>query len=90
MREKNFLLQDEGGIKNFLDVNITKKKAGRIELKQTGLINDILNNLGLNHPSNECDKKKVSTTAVLQEDEHEPDFSETWNYRFLIGKFSLH
>ena len=89
MRKIYFLLQDEGDIENFLGVNITKKDDGRMEMKQTGLINDILDDLGLNHPSAKYDKKKVPATTVLQEDEHEPDFSEDWNYRSLIGKLNF-
>ena len=89
MKDRGYLLQDEGDIENFLGVNITKKPNGKYEMKQTGLIHDILNDLGLNHPQTKYCKNTVPATGILHADLDLPEFTESWNYRSLIGKLNF-
>ena len=88
MKDRGYLLQDEGNIKNFLGVNISRIPNGKYEMKQTGLIQDILNNLGLNHPQTKYSKNTTPAQEILHTDLDKPEFSESWNYRSLIGKLN--
>ena len=89
MREQGYLLQDEGDVENFLGVNIKATKSGNFEMTQTGLIQDILNDLGLNLPNCKYAMHSTPATAILHADEHEPPFTEKWIYRSLIGKLNF-
>ena len=89
MKRRGYLLQDEGNIENFLGVNITETSDGKYEMKQTGLIKDVLQELGLDHPQTKYDKYTTPAIEVLHADLDKPEFAEEWNYRTLIGKLNF-
>ena len=63
MKDRGYLLQYEGDIKNFLGVNIMKTPKGKYEMKRTGLIQDILNELaGSNHPQTKYSRNTTTCT----------------------------
>ena len=86
MQKQGYLLQDKGNIENYLGVNITTTNDGNYEMKQTGLICDIIHDLNLDHPSAKYEFHKVPAIEVLQADLDEPAFCKEWNYRLVIGK----
>ena len=58
-------------------------------MKQTGLIKDLLQELGLDHPQTKYDKYTTPAIEVLHADLDKPEFAEEWNYRTLIGKLNF-
>ena len=86
MQKQGYLLEDKGNIENYLGVNITTTNDGNYEMKQTGLICDIIHDLNLDHPSAKYEFHKVPAIEVLQADLDEPAFCKEWNYRLVIGK----
>ena len=89
MKARGYLLQDEGDIKNFLGVNITNIGNGKFELKQTGLIKEIIHELGLDHHQTKFDRHVVPATEVFHADLDRPKFEEAWHYRSIIGKLNF-
>lgn len=89
MKVKGYLLQDEGDIENFLGVNITAREDGKYEMLQSGLINDITEDLGLNRSSTKFERHKVPATEVLHPDLDKPEFNKEWSYRSVIGKLNF-
>ena len=89
MRARDYLLQDEGDIENFLGVNINKTDDDRLEMLQTGLIDDIIKDLGLDNPKCKHEKYTIPAREVFYDDLHLPEFKENWKYRSLIGKLNF-
>ena len=89
MREKQYLLQDEGKIEDFLGVHIDTTVNGQFEMTQTGLIKEIIHDLNLDHESCKYDLFTVPAKNTLQADLHLPEFCEDWKYRSVIGKLNF-
>ena len=51
LRKQGLLLEEEGDAAGFLGVTMEQNEGGSIELKQTGLIDRVLETLGLNSNS---------------------------------------
>jgi len=58
-------------------------------MTQTGLIDDIIHDLGLNTPLTKYEKHNTPATEVLQSDSDKPAFNEQWSYRSIIGKLNF-
>jgi hypothetical protein len=86
LRRDGFLLKDEGAINDFLGVNI-KRHDDSIEMTQTGLIDQILSDLGLDHEN--TTRKYTPATSVLHPESDGQERKEKWNYRSVIGKMSF-
>ena len=81
---EEFILEDEGDIENFLGIHIERDpKNGTIIMTQTGLIDSILDDLGLTSQST---KKYVPATTILHPDPDGAPRKDPWNYRSVIGK----
>jgi hypothetical protein len=86
-----FLLKDEGNIKNFLGINITNRVQSdgsvTITMTQTGLINQILKDVGL--VGDKVTTKRTPAKEVLQPHPNAAFFDAPWQYRSLIGKLNF-
>ena len=78
----------EGDIKDFLGINIIKKKNGSIELKQPHLIDQILNDLKVNDDKLKVKETPCKATQVLNSGKKEPPFDNSFHYRSVIGKLN--
>jgi hypothetical protein len=88
LKSDGFLLKDEGDAKDFLGVRIQKDKfTNKIEMTQTGLIESILEDLGL---ASSPKTKAVPAAQILHKDEDGAGRQEydKWNYRSVIGKMN--
>ena len=86
---KEFVLEDEGEIKDFLGVRVVNDRAnGTITMTQEGLIASVLKQVGL--PVEE-DKRTVQpkftpADGILHADTVGQERQLPWNYRSVIGK----
>ena len=86
---KEFVLEDEGEIKDFLGVRVSNDRAnGTITMTQEGLIQSVLQQVGL--PVDD-DKRKVQpkftpAIGILHADTIGEERQQHWNYRSVIGK----
>ena len=91
LKQDGFLLKDEGDAKDFLGVNITRdEKNNTIEMTQTGLIDSILDDLGLNSVTEKVLTKNTPSSQILHHDRdgEERQQSHKWSYRSIIGKLN--
>ena len=87
-----FLLKDKGNIEDFLGVhieNVQTKHGHEIHLQQLGLINDVLNELGISGPSAKHEKHDTPMKEVLRPDPDGKPFSFKWSHRSIIGKLNF-
>jgi hypothetical protein len=86
-----FLLKDEGNIENFLGIKITHKleddQSVTITMTQTGLIDQILEDVGL--VGDKVIQKKTPAKEVLHPHESAAPFDAPWKYRSVIGKLNF-
>ncbi len=83
---KSFLLQDEGDVSAFLGMQIrgdTQSKT--IELTQPALIDQVINDIGINNFSKGED---TPVDSILHADLKGHDQVESWNYHSVIGKLN--
>jgi hypothetical protein len=88
---KNFKVEYQGDLSDYLGVNIERRKDGKIEMIQPTLTLSILKNVGLweNGNKNQATSKTTSaySTTILTSDEGGGDFKDKdFNYRQVIGK----
>ncbi len=97
--KKDFILEDQGQIENFLGINVQRKRTAEgltINMTQTGLITSILQDVNLDSdlskPENKVQLKNVPASGPLRPAPiGEPSHSESydWNYRSVIGKLQF-
>ena len=84
--QKDFDLTDEGDVDAFLGVKFDNLPDGQIKMTQTGLIEQILKDVGIQNES------KAHSTPTLSEpllpNEGASPFEAKWSYRSLVGKLS--
>lgn len=68
MQKRRYFLQDKEDSQNYLDVNIITNNNNNYEMKQTGLIKDIIHDLNLDHLSRKYKFHKIPAIEVLQAD----------------------
>ena len=89
--DKNFKIEDQGTLNDYLGVNIEKRKDGKLEMTQPTLILSILKDLGL-WETNHKNKPTVRTTpalstVILTSHEEDEDFdNKAFDYRQVVGK----
>jgi hypothetical protein len=82
-----YLLEDQGNIQDYLGIHIKKDATLKtITMTQTGLIDSIIKDLGLNNTSN---SKTTPSDSILYPDIGGIPRQETWNYRSVIGKLNF-
>ena len=80
-----YTLTNDGGIKNYLGVEVTKNSDGTIELKQKFLIERILKALGLDMDIISAAKPTPVIKPLLHKDLKGLPRKYDWNYRSLVG-----
>ena len=91
LRQDGFLLKDEGDAEDFLGVKITRyKNSTQIQMTQTGLIDSILYDLGLDSNDERVKTKDVPAAQILHPDTNGAERQEAakWSYRSIIGKMN--
>jgi hypothetical protein len=87
--KQHFLLDDEGEVKNFLGIHVARDPKSRtITLTQPGLIEGVLEDLGLTRPGQQ-EKKRTPCVQILHPDADGAEQEETWNYRSVLGKLQF-
>ena len=82
---KTFNLIDEGDVKSYLGMNVSKDPNGTITMSQPEIINKILNSLGI------CDESKMHDTPanfILTKYEDGNGRKREWHYRSVIGQMT--
>jgi hypothetical protein len=83
-----FDVSDEGELSDYLGVKIENLDDGKIKMSQPQLIQQILDDLGLQGNSKEHSTPARPDHLVLRDPEG-PDFDEHFNYRSVIGKLNF-
>ena len=88
---KNFRIEDQGTLNDYLGVNIEKREDGKLEMTQPTLISSILKDVGLDDPTKGNPATSRTTpayhTVILSKDEEGENHSkEDFDYRQVIGK----
>ncbi len=83
-----FDVTDKGEIGTYLGVKITRPTPDTIELTQTHLIQQILDDLGMKSNMKTKDKAAPSST-ILCRDLNGAPFNESWDYRSVVGQLKL-
>ena len=78
-------LTNDGGIKNYLGVEVTKKEDGTVELKQKYLIERILKALSLDLEMTDASKPTPAIKPLLHKDLAGLPRKYDWSYRSIVG-----
>jgi hypothetical protein len=89
LRAANFNVTDEGQISDYLGVKVEKLPDGRIKLSQPHLIDQILEDLGLNLPNTVAKPSPALSSKIIGRDLEGKPFNEKWEYRSVIGKLNF-
>ncbi|GFH61161.1 hypothetical protein CTEN210_17637 [Chaetoceros tenuissimus] len=81
---EKFIIEVEEDYAGFLGIDITRHDDGRIELTQTGLIQRILDALGLDDETVTL-RTEPAATKCLGKEENSPPRKEHWSYPSVIG-----
>ena len=84
---KNFEIDDQGDVSDFLGIEVTHLKDGAIKLTQPHLIDAILKDLHLQENTKEK-STPVLSSLILHPDVDGEDMGEDFYYRRVIGKLS--
>ena len=85
LKEKGFILTDEGSLEKYLGVDVKRKKDGSLELVQPFLIERILTVLGMKNESEHNTKPTPAVKPLLNKDLKGENRKNNWNYRTAIG-----
>ena len=85
LKEKEFILTDEGSLEKYLGVDVKKKKDGSLELVQPFLIERILALLGMNEDAVHNSKPTPAIRPLLNKDLKGECRKNEWNYCTAIG-----
>jgi Reverse transcriptase (RNA-dependent DNA polymerase) len=80
-----FKITHEDAVNDFLGINIDRKSDGSRIMTQPKLIQEILDDLGLQDNST---SKSTPALSILQPMLDSEDFNEEWSYRSVIGKLN--
>jgi hypothetical protein len=87
--KKEFVLEDEGEIQDFLGVRIhNDRTTGTITFTQEGLIAYVLEQVGIpvDAPKQNVQPKFIPAVGILHADSIGEERQQSWNYRSVIGK----
>jgi hypothetical protein len=97
LKDLQFNVTDEGKIEDYLGVRIQRVGNGKIQMSQPHLIQQILENLNLEHPARSNNSSwytaktqsvPAPSTVILQRDVDGEPHQEKWSYRSIIGKLN--
>jgi len=84
--KKDFDLTDEGDVDAFLGVQFDYLEDGQIKMSQTGLIQQILKDVGIENDS-KCHDTPAVTEPLKRHEDAQP-FNASWEYRSVLGKLA--
>ena len=79
----------EGGIDDFLGVNIDRRDDGTIHLTQPRLIDQILKEMRLHSDNVKVRQTPAAVSKILKRMSDSEDFDKHFNYRSIIGKLNF-
>jgi hypothetical protein len=88
MNEVGLKITCEGGIEDFLGINIERKEDGSFILTQKRLIDSILKDLGLNRTNVLPKQTPTASSKVLSKHPESDAFDGHFHYRSVIGKLN--
>ena len=88
LSSKNFTLDDQGEVGDFLGIQIQTLDDGSIVLTQPQLIDSIIQHLHLQNGSNHKNTPAI-TTKLLHKDANGPELTPEFHYRSVIGKLNF-
>ena len=88
LSSKNFTLDDQGEVGDFLGIQIQTMDDGTIVLTQPQLIDSIIQDLHLQSGSNHRNTPSI-TSKLLHKDADGPDMTPEFHYRSVIGKLNF-
>jgi hypothetical protein len=93
--QRDFNVEDEGDLEDYLGVRVTRLKDGSIKLDQPHLIDSILQDLNLTD-ENGAPRTGVTSretpalsTRIIGPDKNGAAFEYTWQFRSVIGKLNF-
>lgn len=81
-------VSDEGELKEFLGVRITKMENGGLNFTQSHLINSILQDLDMKDNTKSKPTPSTKHSMIREDPERKPFDEEKWKYRSVIGKLN--
>ena len=85
---RQFTVDDQGDVGDFLGIQVQKQEDGSILLMQPQLIDSIIKDLHLQSSSNSKKAPSV-TTSLLHKDTDGPEMTPDFHYRSVIGKLNF-
>jgi hypothetical protein len=85
---KSFNISDEGDMSDYLGVKVNRLDNNIIEMTQPHLIQQIIDDLGLQDNSKEHTTPARADVVLHRDLDGEP-FDESWSYRSVIGKLNF-
>ena len=88
LKEAKLNMTDEGDVKDFLGVHISKQKDGTIHMSQPHLIDQILKDLRMDDERTSVKSTPAASSKLLSRHSDSKDFDKSFNYRSVIGKLN--
>ena len=88
LKEAKLNITNEGDVKDFLGVHISKQKDGTIHMSQPHLIDQILTDLRMNDERTGIKSTPAASSKLLSRHSESKDFDKSFNYRSVIGKLN--
>ena len=88
LKKQKLDIADQGDLKDYLGVNITKLKDGSIKLTQPHITDQIIEQTKLN-PKAEPKQTPALSSKILTPDYEGKQFDERFDYRSIIGKLNF-
>jgi transposase InsO family protein len=88
MKQAKLDITVEGGLEDFLGINIDRQKDGTINLTQPHLIDQILKDLRLEDENVTTKDTPASSSKILRRHTDSAPFDGSFNYRSVIGKLN--
>ena len=85
LKNKNFILTDEGSLDKYQGVDVKRKKDESLKLAQSFLIKRILTLLGMKDESVHNTKPTPAVEPLLNKDIMGENRKNNWSYRTIIG-----
>lgn len=88
MKKVKLNITVEGGLEDFLGINIDRRKDGTINLTQPHLIDQILKDLRLEDDNVTTKDTPATSSNILRRHTESEPFDGSFNYRSVIGKLN--
>ena len=85
--KRSFNIDDQGDITDYLGINFDVLEDGRLKLWQPHLIDQILEEVGIN-PREKVKSTPAASTKILKRCKDDPPAKVKFNYRKVIGKLN--